>query len=110
MALGDAHHVGAELGQGLRLDLVDEVGNVSEVGVERAARDAGALGHGGHRDAGEVTRGVYLLREGLAQRASRSDAAAVRALRDGRRGHGVSEGLVHACLSTWSGCVISQPA
>ena len=110
MALGDAHHVGAELGQSLHLDLVDEVGNVSEVGVERAACDAGALGHGGYRDAGEVARGVYLVREGLTQRASRSNAAAVRALRDRRRDRGVSEGLVHACLSTWSGCVISQPA
>ena len=81
MHAGELSHQRAKLGYRVRLDAVHEVRDVFVVRVERATRDARAAGHGGHRDAGEVARGGYLLRKRIAEREPRAARATVRDLR-----------------------------
>ena len=96
VAGGQPSERGPELCERLALDCVHEVGDVTEVGVERAARDSGALGHGGDGHAGEVAGGADLLGEGPPERTAGADAAAVRA---GREGHDARLGPLVALLA-----------
>ena len=64
---------GLEVSDHLVLDGAYKVGDIAEVRVERAARDVGAVGDGGHRDAREVARRIDLGSKGVSQSRARAD-------------------------------------
>ena len=93
---GDALHEQADVHQGLALDGVDEIGDVMEVRVERAAREAGALGEAGDGNTREVAGGLDLCGEGVAQLLATTQRSPVEPHRGDERGRGACAG--HGCL------------